>query len=119
MIQSVTRYPLPATRYPASFTRSPSPATRHLLPVTRYPSPVSRYPPPATCHPPPATRHPPPATGYEGHAISFLDGVTVCPKVSKHFDFQELKRAFAQGVNFCREQTKINQLLIEGFRVAQ
>lgn len=33
--------------------------------------------------------------------------------------YEELKRAFAQGVNFCREQTKINQLLIEGFRAAQ
>jgi len=55
----------------------------------------------------------------QGHTVSLFDEVTVCPKVSKHFGFQELKRAFAQGVNFCREQTKINQLLIEGFRAAQ
>ena len=58
-------------------------------------------------------------SAYKGHAVSLLDGVAVCPKVSKHFYFQELKRALAQGVNFCREQTRINQLLIEGFRTAQ
>ncbi|XP_078366618.1 inhibitor of nuclear factor kappa-B kinase subunit alpha-like [Oculina patagonica] len=33
--------------------------------------------------------------------------------------YEELKRALAQGVNFCREQIKLNQLLIEGFRAAQ
>lgn len=58
-------------------------------------------------------------SGYQGDAVSLLDEVTVYPKDSEQFYFQELKRAFAQGVNFCREQTKINQLLIEGFRAAQ
>ena len=57
--------------------------------------------------------------GIKGNAVSSLAEATLCPYVSKHIDFQELKRAFAQGVNFCREQTKINQLLIEGFRAAQ
>lgn len=33
--------------------------------------------------------------------------------------YQELKKAFAVGVNFCREQRRINHLLIEGFRAAQ
>lgn len=33
--------------------------------------------------------------------------------------YEELKRAFAQGVKFCQEQRKINRLLMEGFRAVQ
>ena len=55
----------------------------------------------------------------QGRAVRLLAKGRVCPELSQQFGFQELKRAFAQGVNFCREQTKINQLLIEGFRAAQ
>lgn len=33
--------------------------------------------------------------------------------------YEELKKAFAQGVHFCREQIKTNQLQIDGFRASQ
>lgn len=38
---------------------------------------------------------------------------------AKKFFLQDLKKAFAVGVNFCWEQRRINLLLIEGFRAAQ
>ena len=44
---------------------------------------------------------------------------TLSPKCLNQSCFQELKKAFAQGVYFCREQIKINQLLVEGFKAAQ
>lgn len=43
-----------------------------------------------------------------------VKGMVTEPKTL--MSYEELKRAFAQGVSFCQEQRKINQLLIEGFR---
>lgn len=46
-----------------------------------------------------------------------VHGMVTEPKTL--MSYEDLKKAFAVGVNFCWEQRRINLLLIEGFRAAQ